>query len=109
MAKVRAMELILDPEKFDEHQAIFIAEMVKKIKIKLQEAGLKEEDVPTLTANIAFSIASIIDDTSAVEHDDVEGRPYLTFRTEDDRLIHCGENAYTYEHVFGVLRSLFDE
>jgi hypothetical protein len=35
-------------------------------------------------------------------------KPYLTFRTGDDEIIHCGENAYTYEFVRGALKELFD-
>ncbi|MBK1617508.1 hypothetical protein CKO42_03370 [Lamprobacter modestohalophilus] len=103
------MELKLDREKFDEHQAIFIAEIVEKIRIKVQEAGLHGEALEALTASIAFSIASTIDDTSGIERDGIEVKPYLTFRTSDKELVHCGENAYTYEFVPGVLRSLFED
>lgn len=103
------MELKLDTETFDQYQAIFIGEITEKIKLKLIEAGLKDEEVQTLTASIALSVASTIDDTAAIERDGIEVRPYLTFRSKDDEILHCGENAYTYEHVFGVLRSLFDD
>jgi hypothetical protein len=107
--KVREMELTLDREKFDEHQAIFIADIVEKIRIKLHEGGVKGEELQTLTANIAFSVASTIDDTAGIESNGVEVKPYLTFRTGESELIHCGENSFTYEHVFEVLRALFDK
>jgi hypothetical protein len=102
------MELRLDSDKFDEQQSIFIREIVEKIRIKVQEAGLKGEALEALTASIAFSIASTIDDTSGIERDGIEVRPYLAFRTSENELIHCGENSYTYEYVNGVLRSLFE-
>lgn len=103
------MELMLDSEKFDEHQAIFIREIVEKISVKLQEAGLEGEKLQELTANIAFSVASTIDDTSGIERGGVEVKPYLTFRTSANEITHCGENSFTYEHVFGVLRDLFED
>jgi len=103
------MMLKLEPEKYEEHQAIFIGEIVEKIKIKLLEAGLEGEKVQELTASIAFSIASTIDDTSGIESNNIEVHPYLTFRSDDDELIHCGENSYTYEHVYGILNKLFND
>ena len=102
------MQLKLNPDKFDELQVIFIAEIIDKIRIKLQEAGLKGLEMEEITANIAFSIASTIDDTSGIEVDGVEVHPYLTFRDEDDNLIHSGDNSYTYDFVCGALKKLFD-
>ena len=101
------MQLTLDTSKFEEHQAIFISEMVEKIKIKLQEAGVDPEKLEDLTANIALSVASTIDDTAGIEVDGVEVHPYLTFRANDDEIIHCGENSYTYEYVYGAMKKLF--
>ena len=102
------MQLKLNPDKFDELQAIFIGEVTDKVRIKLEEAGLKGLEMEEITANIAFSIASTIDDTSGIEANGVEVHPYLTFRDEDDNLIHSGDNSYTYEFVRGALKKLFD-
>jgi len=101
------MKLALDTSKFEEYQAVFTAEIVEKVKIKLQEAGLDKEKLEDLTAGIALSIASTIDDTAGIEIDGVEVHPYLTFRTNDDEIVHCGENSYTHEYVYGVLKKLF--
>ena len=38
--------------------------------------------------------------------DGKEVHPYLTFRTSDDTLTHCGENAYTHEFVYEALQIL---
>ena len=102
------MELKLDTDKFNELQAIFIGDIIDKIRIKLVEAGLSGLEMAEIAASIAFSIASDIDDTSGIERDGVECHPYLTFRDEDGNLIHSGENAYTYEFVRSELKRLFD-
>lgn len=102
------MDLKLEPEKFDERQQAFIEEIIKSIAAKLVEAGVTGNEMEHLTGNIAWSIASIIDDTTRIETEDGEAKPYLTFRTGEDELIHGGENAYTYEYVAGILKKLFD-
>lgn len=102
------MELKLDFDKFDERQAILMEEITRAIVVKLREAGLEGQKMEEITAAIAFSIASIIDDTTHMEADGVEVKPYLTFRGEGDELIHLGENSYTYEYVLRTLKKLFD-
>jgi len=101
------MNLKLEPQRFDELQVLFIREMVKNIKLKLQESGLEGEQLEAATANIAFSVASAIDDTAGIEAEGVEVRPYLTFRTNGDEVIHSGENSFMYEYVYSALRRLF--
>jgi hypothetical protein len=101
------MQLTLDISKFEAHQAIFICELVEKIKIKLQEADVDPHKLEDLTANIALSVASTIDDTAGIEVDGVEVHPYLTFRANEDQIIHCGENSYTYEYVYDAMKKLF--
>ncbi len=102
------MDLILETEKFEEYQEAFIKEITQTIMVKLVEGGLSGQQMEELTASIAFSIASIIDDTTEIESDGAQVKPYLTFRASDDEIIHCGENAYTYEYVIGILKKLFD-
>lgn len=101
------MKLKLESDTFDAHQAIFTAEIVERIKIKLIEGGVEQDKLEDLTASIALSIAGVIDDLSDIEADGVEVHPYLTFRTEEDELIHCGENAYTYDQVYGAMTKIF--
>jgi hypothetical protein len=101
------MELKLDIETFEAHQEAFIEEIIRSIAAKLVEGGLEGLKMENLTAEIAFSIASILDDTTHIESDDAEVKPYLTFRASDDEIIHCGENAYTYEFVTPILNRLF--
>jgi hypothetical protein len=103
------MQLNVDPSLFEEQQALLVRELVLSIRVKLQEAGVKDDKLEEATASIAFSIASTIDDTAAVEVDGTEVHPYLTFRTADGVLTHCGENSYTHEFVYDVLKEVFDE
>jgi hypothetical protein len=85
-----------------------IKEITQAITVKLVEAGLEGELMENTTANIAFSVASILDDTTPIEADGGDVHPYLTFRSGDHELVHCGENAYTYEFLTGVLREMFE-
>jgi len=103
------MQLNLDPSVFEEQQLLLVRELVQSIRVKLQEAGLSGNKLEDTTASIAFSVASTIDDTSAVEVDGTEVHPYLTFRTSDEELTHCGENSYTHEFVYEVLQSMHEE
>jgi hypothetical protein len=106
--ETRTMQLVEKTEKFDELQALFIREVIDKVRIKLEEAGIKGLEMEEIAASIGYSIASTLDDTSGVEIDGVEVRPYLTFREDDDTLIHSGDNSYLYEFVQGALKKLFD-
>lgn len=102
------MQLEIDEEKFDELQAALVREIIDKVRIKLEEAGIKGLEMEEIAANIAFSIASTLDDTSGIDANGVDVRPYLTFRDDGDRLIHSGDNSYLYEFVRGALKDLFD-
>ncbi|WP_295541241.1 hypothetical protein [uncultured Thiohalocapsa sp.] len=102
------MRLNLDPTLFEQQQALFVRALVQSIRVKLQEAGLRGEALEETTASIAFSVASTIDDTSAIEIDGSEVHPYLTFRTGDAALTHCGENAYTHEFVYETLQKMLE-
>ncbi|MGB0722663.1 MAG: hypothetical protein ACPGU7_09730 [Gammaproteobacteria bacterium] len=102
------MELKLDTEQFEDLQTAFIEEIVRTISLKLQEGGMSGQAMEEMTASLAFSIASIIDDTSMIESDGTAVKPYLAFRDGDETLVHCGENAYTYEFIIPILKKLFD-
>ena len=101
------MDLKFDIEQFDKYQAILVDEIAQRIKIKLLEAGMEGEQLEDSVAKITFSIANLIDDMSAIESDGIEVRPYLTFRADEDVLVHCGENSYTNEFVHLTLKKLF--
>ena len=102
------MQLKIIPDMFDEPQAIFIGELIDTARIKLQEAGLKSLEMDETTADIAFGVASTINETFGIEVNGAEVHPYPTFRDEDNNLIHSGDNSYTYDFVRGALKKLFD-
>lgn len=101
------MELKLDTETFEQHQELFVRELAEQIRYKLVKGGVQQEDLQDLTLEIAFSVTSILDDTSSIESDGVEVHPFMTFRTDDDQLIHCGENSYGHEFVSDTIKKLF--
>lgn len=103
------MELKLEPEKFEAYQDAFVDEITKTIMVKLIEGGLEGRQMRELTASIAFSVASIIDDTANIVSDGEPVNPYLTFRSGSDELMHCGENSYMHESVYNLLKRLFEE
>lgn len=101
------MQLKTDAEQFDQFQRIFIREIIEQIRLKLVEAGYRGEELQDLTGNIAFSVASTIDDTARIEFDGIEVRPYLTFVAGDDQLVDCGENSYSHEYVAELISEIF--
>ena len=102
------MKLVQDSDRFDDYQVALIKEITQSIAVKLVEAGLHGELMENTAANIAFSVASILDDTTGIEANGDEVHPYLTFRAGESDLVHCGENAYTYEFVTGILKEMFE-
>jgi len=101
------MNLKFDAEQFDRYQAILASEIAERVMIKLKEAGMEGKQLEECTAGITFSITNVIDDTAAIESGAMEVRPYLTFRTGDDELLHCGENSCTNTFVYDVLKKMF--
>lgn len=102
------MECKQDAEKFEQLQVMLIEEIIKEINIRVREAGLEGGELEDLTGSLALSIASILDDTSGIEVDGVDVKPYLAFSTGDNEIVHGGENAYTYEFVRPLLKKLYD-
>ena len=102
------MKLVQDTDGFEHSQVALIREIAQAIAVKLVEAGMQGAEMENTTADIAFSIASILDDTTNIEADGKEVHPYLTFRLGDSHLVHCGENAYTYEFLPGIFKDMFE-
>jgi hypothetical protein len=101
------MQLKIDADTFDHHQKLFVREIIEQIRFKLITAGYEGERLKEVTGEIAFSVASTIDDTAGIEFEGTEVRPYITFRDEEDQLLHCGENSYMHEYVASLMDELF--
>lgn len=101
------MELKFDAERYDNFQSVMATEIAERVLVKLREAGMEGEKLEEYTASITFSIVNVIDDMAAVEADGMAVKPYLTFRTGDNELLHCGENSCINTFVYDVLKKLF--
>jgi hypothetical protein len=88
---------------------LLVRELVQNIQVKLREAGLSGAQLEETTAAIAFSVVSTLDDNAGIEIEGTAVHPYLTFRTGDAELTHCGENSYLHEFVYEVLQAVFQK
>ena len=103
------MQLKLDVAHYDDLQEKLIREIIEQIRFKLVQAGYSGDNLKDVTGEIAFSVASTIDDTAGVVADGVEVKPFLTFVSEDDELVHCGENSCMHELVAGLMEEVFSD
>ncbi|MBL7004863.1 MAG: hypothetical protein ISR69_12670 [Gammaproteobacteria bacterium] len=106
------MKLTVDTKTFESYQKALIQEVIEQVRFKLFESGFRDEELMTLTTNISHGVASTIDDQANLQfeddnYDDIHIHPYLTFKTSEDELIHCGENAYSHEFVADIVKKLF--
>lgn len=101
------MQQIRDVEKFEQLQKILVRELIEQIRFKLAKNGISGQLLQELTLEIAFSVASTLDDQAIIEHDGVRAHPYLAFVGEEGELIHCGENAYSHEFVSDEIKKAF--
>lgn len=101
------MQQIVDIEKYEQLQKILVRELIEQIRFKLAKGGISGETLQDLTLEIAFSVASTLDDQAIIEHEGVRARPYLAFIGDEHELIHCGENAYTHEFVSDEIKKAF--
>ena len=102
------LKLTLDAENYDEQQVIFTGAIIEDVKARLEEAGIKGNQLKELVGNISFGIATLIDNSASIEHEGKEIFPLLTFYIENnDNLIHCDGNSYMHEYVFGALDEIF--
>lgn len=102
------LKLKLDADEFDEQQIILIGSIIEDVKSRLEDSGIKGQQLKELVGNISFGIATLIDNSASIEFEGKEIFPQLTFYSEDeDNLIHCDGNSYMHEYVFGVLDEVF--
>ena len=101
------MQLKLDVEKYDELQEILIREIMEQIRFQLIKGGINGDTLREMTGEIAFSVASTIDDTAGIEFEGTAVKPYLCFTSGEDELLHCGENSCTHELVAELMGQLF--
>lgn len=103
------MQQILDIEKYEQLQKIFLREIIEQIRFKLAKSGVTGDALHDMTLEIAFSVASTIDDQAIIEKDGVRVRPYLSFIGDESEIIHCGENSYLHEFVSDEIKDTFNK
>ncbi|MCB1760972.1 MAG: hypothetical protein KDI68_14470 [Gammaproteobacteria bacterium] len=101
------MEESVDIERFEQLQQVLVRELIEQIRLKLLQAGLSGDQLRETTGEIAFSVASTIDDNSLIESDGLEAHPFLAFADGRERIIHCGENSFMHEFVASVMNQAF--
>ncbi|MBW9256448.1 MAG: hypothetical protein K1562_02340 [Candidatus Thiodiazotropha sp. (ex. Lucinisca nassula)] len=101
------MQQIIDIEKYEQLQEILIQEIIEQIRFKLAQGGITGDQLRELTGEIAFSVASSLDDQANIEHEGVEVHPYLAFIGTESEVIHCGENSYGHEFVADIMKKVF--
>ncbi len=101
------MEQMIDIQKYEAFQEIFVGEIIQQIRLKLMQAGITGDELIHLTGEIAFSVASTIDGNAIIERDGIDVHPYLVFSGGDEQIIHGGENSFTHEFVASEMGKAF--
>ncbi|MBD2189442.1 hypothetical protein [Pseudanabaena mucicola] len=104
------MKIELNPYRFDELQLKILEEIMISIKEGLQIAGVVDKkNLYDSTAEIAFSIATIIDGSRIMELDGKPVVPFLAFAKEQssDELVAAEGGSWMHEYVFGLVDEIF--
>jgi len=94
---------------YDRLQQALVKELIRTIRREVQAADAPPEVVEELSARIAFSVASLIDDTAGLEESGEEVTPMLTFQIGDEELEYAGGNSWMHEYVHKLLPIVFSE
>ena len=101
------MQLRADVDTFEKYQQAMVREIIEQIRFKLAAAGYRGDELRDITGEIAFSVASTLDDNAGIDVDGMPVKPYITFKEDDIHLVHCGENSYMHEYVAGLVFDIF--
>lgn len=97
-----------DYDQFEFLQSVLAQAIGQTVKNELESRGLKPEIVKDLTADITFSIASILDGSSQFE---IEGKilePNITFKIAEDTLLYSEDGSWMHDDVYGWVYDLFE-
>ncbi len=94
---------------YDRLQQVLVKELILTVRRELQAVDAPAELVEELSGKIAFSVASLIDDTAGFEEAGEAVSPMLTFQVADDMLEHAGGNSWMHEYVYKLLPVVFAE
>jgi hypothetical protein len=96
--------------KYDDLQLFLTKEIVGYVKVSLDSAGLKEDDLYDLTEAIAFNIAATIDGSAIMTHKGERVIPFLAFASTPDKnnLLAEEGGSWMHEYVSGAVEEAFD-
>jgi len=92
---------------FDRLQQALAEELIRTIRRELEKADAPAELVEQFSGNIAFSVASLIDDVAGFEHNGEAVSPLLTFLVNADELESSGGNSWMHEYIYRLLPVVF--
>jgi hypothetical protein len=103
------MKITIDEKQYEKLQSRVMDEIIDTIVSELQSAGVEEEKICELTADISFSIGTIIDASRVMELDGKPVLPFLTFATTEDRseIIANEDGSYMHDDAYGKVYALF--
>jgi hypothetical protein len=91
-------------ENLQNHLARAIA---KTIKWELEKRELSVDLVKDLTADLTFSVATVLDASAIVEIEGGTLKPIITFQTDTESLVWVGGTSYMHDEVYGWVYDLF--
>lgn len=98
---------LIETGSFDRLQQALAEELIRTIKRELEKVEAPDDLVEELSGNIAFSVASLIDDVAGFEKDGEAVSPMLTFLIGDDELEFAGGNSWMHEYIYRLLPRIF--
>ena len=103
------MDLELNEDEHDILQAYLTGEIVEGIIHELKRTGLSGERLNWLAGNIAFNVASVIDNCHKMEFNGKEIMPYLTFKGPKGNIIHNGSGSNMHDYVHGTVDEVLSD
>lgn len=101
------MKLVPHPS-FDDRQKALTEAILVAVAVELKKVDAPRDLVEQLTGSIAFSVTSLIDDSTSVDFSDGNVAPLLTFQVGENELAYAGGSSWMHEYVYrllpGVLR-----
>ena len=103
------MKLIENQGAYEDMQNHLVRAIANSIKSELEDRKLSADLVKDLTADLTFSIATILDASAVVPFLGGTLKPVITFQTNDDTLVWVGASSYMHDEVYGWVYDLFEK
>jgi len=103
------MKITIDDQQYEKLQARLMDEIIETIVLELQNAGVEEEKICELTADLSFSIGTILDASRIMELEGKSVLPFLAFAADDERseIIANDYGSYLHDDAYGKVYARF--